>query len=193
MRRSVLLLAAACVVGCGQSAPKDDKLGQVAEFKLTERSGKAIQRDDLQDKVWVASFVFTRCAGVCPQITSNMAQLQKHFANQSDVVLVSFSVDPEHDTPEVLRVYADRFGAEPERWLFLTGDRDTMYRLIRESFHLHAEKAAGTPKAGNEVLHDQRLAVVDRHGEIRAYFDGKDEKDLARLKTKIAELVKERP
>lgn len=191
-RRGVLMLAAACVLGCGKAAPKD-RYGQVADFTLTERSGKQVQHADLHDKVWVAAFVFTRCAGPCTQISGSMARLQKELADEKDVVLVSFTVDPDYDTPEVLRDYAQRFGAEPDRWLFLTGKREAMHQLIRESFHLGVEKATGTPQAGNEVVHSSRLAVVDRRGEIRGYYDGKDENDLARLKTKVAELVKEQP
>src|SRR5713101_367446 len=102
----------------------DDDLGPVGDFSLTERSGQTVSRADLRGKVWVASFLFTRCCTGCPQITATLAQLQKELQGQPDVILVSFSVDPEHDTPKVLKDYAKEWGADPKRWLFLTGKQE---------------------------------------------------------------------
>jgi cytochrome oxidase Cu insertion factor (SCO1/SenC/PrrC family) len=180
-------------LGCDKPVPQD-RFGAVADFTLTESGAKKVKRDDLQNKVWIASFIFTRCAGPCSQITGSMARLQHDLAAEKDLLLVTFTVDPDHDTPEVLRAYAERFGARPERWLFLTGAREPLYQLIRESFHLGVEQQQGTARrSGDEVLHSTKLVVVDRQGQIRGYFDGKDENELAGLKTKIAELLKERP
>jgi protein SCO1/2 len=171
MRRLAGLLVLLLVTGRAASA---DDLGPVADFRLTERSGRTVSRADLEGKVWVAAFFFTRCKGHCLQLSATMAGLHKDFANQPDVRLVSFSVDPEADTPEVLREYADRFGADPKRWLFLTGKEDEIHGLIRESFHLSVEQNQGAARTpGNEVLHSPRLVVVDRRGHIRGYFDGR--------------------
>jgi cytochrome oxidase Cu insertion factor (SCO1/SenC/PrrC family) len=206
MRHSfaVLLIATLlAVTGCAAwtPSPADDDLGEVADFALTERSGEKVHRADLLGKVWVAAFGFTRCTGPCPQVSGTMARLQAELAGQPDVRLVSFSVDPDHDTPEVLRDYAQRFGADPHRWLFLTGPRDDVYRLILESFHLAVQQNEGEARRpGQEVTHSTRLALVDRSGHIRGYFDGRqvDEEgqpiaDLDRLKQRIAVLVKEKP
>jgi cytochrome oxidase Cu insertion factor (SCO1/SenC/PrrC family) len=173
----------------------------VADFALTERSGRTVRRDDLRGKVWVAAFVFTRCNGPCPQVSGTMARLQARLAGDDNVVLVTFTVDPTYDTPAVLRKYADRFQASLDRWLFLTGDRDAIYHLIEHSFHLGVQEATGPDrKPGAEVVHATRLAVVDRRGHARGYFSGLavDEAgqpvdDVPKLLERVAELEREGP
>jgi cytochrome oxidase Cu insertion factor (SCO1/SenC/PrrC family) len=201
MRRFVcglLFLAVVGVVGCGTQTPttaKEEDPHPVADFSLTERSGRKVSREDLLGKVWVASFVFTRCAGPCPMVSGSMARLQHKLAGQKDVVLVTFTVDPEHDTPTVLREYAELFQADPERWLFLTGKQDEVYRLIKDSFQLGVKQAAGKDRVpGNEVVHSTRLVVVDRHGNVRDHsFDGTNPDDLPRLERRVAALLREAP
>lgn len=112
------------------------QLGDVPDFVLTERSGRQVRKADLLGKVWVVNFMFTRCADECPLETSRMAYLQSKFAQQKDVRWVSISVDPEHDTPAVLTHYARQFGADVDRWWFLTGTKMAVYRLATEGFHL---------------------------------------------------------
>jgi cytochrome oxidase Cu insertion factor (SCO1/SenC/PrrC family) len=176
----------------------------VPEFKLVERSGKSVSRDDLKGKVWVASFVFTRCSGPCPQVTRTMAQLQKelNLAESPDLRLVTFTVDPEKDTPDELRRYAANFRADPDRWLFLTGLPEAeLHKLLKDGFKVTAQRSA-SPKPGDEFDHSSRLAVVDKRGNIRGYYDGirpasasdaeaEFEENLNRLKSKVAELLKE--
>jgi protein SCO1/2/putative membrane protein len=178
-------------------AARADDLGEVQDFSLTERSGRTVTRQDLLGKVWVASFVFTRCAGTCPQISRTMQRLQDWTAGQKNVLLVSITVDPSHDTPAELREYADkRYHADPERWLFLTGDRDAVYALIQKSFLLGVQETQGAEyRPGNEVTHSSRLALVDQAGHIRGYFDGREVDDggnpvddLPRLEREIAAL-----
>jgi protein SCO1/2 len=199
MRRLLPFLVLFTAAGC--SSPHLEDLGPVQDFSLTERSGRTVTRADLAGKVWVAAFGFTRCTGPCPQVSGTMARLQKETAGEKDLMLVSMSVDPDHDTPEVLQQYADRFGADPNRWLFLTGKRDELYALILESFHLAVQQNEGSARApGNEVTHSTRLALVDRRGHLRGYFDGRqvDEEgqpvnDLDRLKGAIKVLLQEPP
>jgi protein SCO1 len=183
-----LFLLALCLPGCffrddveqvGDSfrtlvtRSQPDDLGQVGDFALTERGGRTVRRSDLAGKVWVASFIFTRCGSSCPVITRNMAWLQDQLAAYPDVRLVTITVDPAYDTPEVLREYADRHGADPGRWLFLTGPPDDVYRLIRQDFHLYAEPTEGPARTpGNEVAHYSKIALVDGRGRIRAYAEG---------------------
>jgi cytochrome oxidase Cu insertion factor (SCO1/SenC/PrrC family) len=95
-----------------------------------------VRRADMEGKVWIASFIFTNCPDECPLMTAEMAQFQSDWAHVPDLRLVSISVDPERDTPAVLSQYADRFNADPERWLFLTGDKRAIYHLAREGFRL---------------------------------------------------------
>jgi cytochrome oxidase Cu insertion factor (SCO1/SenC/PrrC family) len=170
-----------------------DDLGPVADFSLTERSGKNFRLADLRGKVWVASFLFTRCCTGCPRISADLLELQKNLPEGA--VIVSFSVDPEYDTPPVLKAYADTLGADPKHWLFLTGKQDVIYRLIKDSFHLGVEQNQGEARTkGNEVTHSNRLIVVDRQGLIRGWdFDGTNPEDLPRLKQRIEELLREKP
>lgn len=187
-----LVLAALLLAGCAGPGPSqpDDDLGVVPEFTLTERSGAAVQAADLRGHVWVAAFIFTRCAGPCTQVSGSMARLQHELADVPTLRLVSFTVDPEYDTPEILRRYADRFGADPGRWLFVTGPPEAVYSLIRTGFHLTAEQNTGEARTpGNEVMHDVRLVVVDAAGHIRGYYDATDAQAVNRLEEKVRRLA----
>lgn len=190
MRPCLLLALLLLLAGC--RAAEDDRLGPIDDFQLTERAGRTVSRDDLKGKVWVAAFFFTRCAGPCSQVSGQMARLQEQWAGR-DVVLVSFTVDPDHDTPAVLRDYAVKFQADPNRWLFLTGERDKVYTLIQNSFKLGVAQNEGTARQpGDEVIHSTRLVVVDRKGEIRGYYDVRDEEHMTKLTAKLAAVLREK-
>ena len=152
-------------------------LDQLPEFSLVERGGEKIGLADLRGKVWVANFVFTNCTGPCPLLSAQMQSLQEPTKGLPNVRLVSISVDPDRDTPEVLSAYAGRFGADPDRWLFLTGHRHAVYGLIREGFKLGLQ-AAGEGHDGHseasQILHSLRFALVDVRGRLRGYYDGTD-------------------
>ena len=169
-----------------------DDLGPVADFSLTERNGQTVRLADLRGKVWVASFLFTRCCTGCPRISADLLELQKNLPQGA--VIVSFTVDPDFDTPAVVKAYADTLGADPKRWLFLTGKQSEIYRLIKDSFHLGVEQNRGEArKPGNEVTHSNRLIVVDGQGHIRGWdFDGTNPEDVPRLRQKIEELLREK-
>jgi len=196
MRRHVfLLLCLLPFAGCQPQVPpaEDDHFGAVEDFALTERSGRLVHRDDLKGKVWLAAFTFTRCAGPCTQVSGTLARLQHELKPEKDLVLVSISVDPEHDTPRVLTQYAKRYGADPDRWLFLTGEQDKVYHLIRKSFMLAVQQNEGSARTpGNEVMHDTRLWVVDRAGQLRGYYDGTQPEEVERLRKKIVVLLQEK-
>ncbi|MFQ5839362.1 MAG: SCO family protein [Candidatus Methylomirabilales bacterium] len=114
---------------------------RVPAFGLLERSGKEVTLADLRGKVWITDFVWTRCPDACPLMSAMMARFQADFADAPDLRLISISVDPEYDTPAVLTRYAAVYGADPDRWLFLTGDKETIYHLVQEGFKL----AVGDP------------------------------------------------
>lgn len=148
-------------------------LATLPSFTLVERSGRSFSSAELQGKAWVADFIFTNCPGICPALSQNMSRLDRALAalGVSDVRLVSFTVDPKRDTPEVLRNYAARYGADAERWLFLTGERDALYRLIKDGFRLAvAERSEAEARDSAELItHSDRFVLVDRQGRIRAY------------------------
>jgi len=193
--QSAYLLAAVLLLGCDgapSQPPEDDDLFVLPEFILTERDGTSFGSQDLKEKVWVASFVFTRCAGPCTRVSGTMAHLQHELESDTDARLVSFTVDPEYDQPKVLSAYAQKFGARPGRWYFLTGKPEQIYGLMRNGFHLTAQPNGGADRTpGNEVLHDTRLAVVDRRGHIRAYFDSSDADVAAAVCQKFQRLLAE--
>lgn len=160
-----------------------DDFGPVPHFDLLDRTGAAVTLDDLAGDWWVADFIFTRCTGVCPLLTTRMAALTRRIG--PDVRLVSFSVDPDHDTPDVLARYAARVGqpaADAHRWLFLTGPRPEMYRLIGEGFRLNVAAAApGAAAEGELITHSDRFVLVDPEGRIRGYYHGTDEASVDRM------------
>jgi protein SCO1/2 len=152
----------------------------VEDFSLTECHGQTVTKADLLGKPWVACFIFTRCAGPCPRVSEQMQILQNRLKG-IDVRLVSFSVDPDRDTPEDLRKYAKVYKADPERWWFLTGDKETIFRLIRKSFRTIVDD---DPKQipGFEVIHSIEIMYVDAGGVVRGRFDARDDVDMAKLR-----------
>ncbi len=155
------------------------RLSIVPDFTLTERSGEKLPLNDLKGKVWIADFIFTNCGGSCPIMSSTMANFQEQLKDVRNILLVSFSVDPERDTPDVLRQYAELYKASPSRWLFLTGEKNTIGYLTREGFHLAI--ASDSTSAVEPIIHSTMFVLVDREGVIRGYYDSSDEKLLNRL------------
>ncbi len=175
-RRAGLLAVVLAGVACG--GPTLPLLGVVPPFTLTERSGRPLGDADLRGHVSIVDFVFTRCPDVCPLLTKRMAGVQAAVADAaSPILLVSISVDPGHDTPEVLRTYADANGAG-SRWFFLGGGRDAVMALLRDGFHV----AYGDdgPAAG-PITHSDRFVLVDGRLRIRGYYHGSDPEDVDRL------------
>ena len=183
MRRTLIALAAAVVVVTGvfvlvsQRPRAPAVMAVLPEFALLERDGSPVGRADLLGSPWVADFVFTRCAIYCPRLTARMKELRARLP--ASVRSVSFSVDPEHDTPEVLAEYAQRWGIEGREWLFLTGSRDATWSLIREGFLQPVEE---TPEVtASPILHSNRFVLVDSRARLRGFYDAFDEEALAQL------------
>ena len=169
-------------------APPLPVYGSVPDFVLTERSGRTVRLADLKGHIWVADLIFTSCAGPCPMMSQQMSGFQTSLAPARDIRLVSFSVDPERDTPAVLTEYAARYRADGERWLFLTGDRKMIYRLIREGFRLTVKDA---PEDDGQIIHSLRFALVDREGRVRCYYNGDDPQSLRGLLPDVDRLLRE--
>ena len=164
----------------------------VPDFTLTERSGHQFGLADLQDKIWVADFIFTNCAGTCPVMTTQMNELQTELSEQQmqDVKLVSFTVDPKTDTPEVLQKFAHGYNASSERWFFLTGAGEDIQHLATKGFYLSA--ATGDAGTNDEIVHSIRFVLVDRQGRIRGYYDGTDTATVKKIMADIQNLLEER-
>ena len=196
--RRILGLTSVIVALCGcNGTPPLEDFGPVGDFRLTERSGRTVAVADLQGKIWIASFVFTRCPGPCPQVTGTMARLQSELGDRADkdgVLLVSFTVDPDRDQLDDLRKYAHQYGADENRWLFLTGPKEVVDPLCERGFGLGIQRRPGQ----EDVTHSTRLVLVDRHGNKRGYFDGRSVDDagqpvddVPKLKQALAILLRE--
>src|SRR6266403_4871778 len=163
--------------------------GTVPEFVLLNQDGKNFGSAQLRGKIWIADFIYTTCPGPCPMISSRMSELQKPL-EKTDVHLVSFSVDPEKDTPQVLRGYADKLQADPKRWDFLTGPKSAIYKLSHGGFKLAVSDGSG--EQGIPV-HSTRMVLVDRHGDIRGYFDATEADAITKLVADTSHLLREQP
>lgn len=163
--------------------------GAVPTFELTNQNGKPFGSAQLAGQIWIADFIFTTCPGPCPMMTTRMAELQKPL-RKSDVHLVSFTVDPDKDTPEVLRVYAEKAKADPARWDFLTGPKDTIYKLSHDGFKLGVSD--GSDEAGVPV-HSTRMVLVDRRGQIRGYYDALEADGITKLLADANHVMREQP
>ena len=188
--------------------------GQVPDFSLIERSGRPVTLADLRGKVWIVNFFYTECPDTCPLQSTHMARLQDELAQEPDVRLLSISVDPEHDTPAVLAEYAARYQADPDRWFFLTGAKDAIYRLAIDGFRLgvvereeQAWRGTGkvlawlgpglawahtSPNPDRKLIHSSRFVLVDRQAQIRGYYHGTDWESLERLRENAKIVLREK-
>ncbi|MBL8177507.1 MAG: SCO family protein [Bryobacterales bacterium] len=158
-----LLLLLLLAAGCGRNQPPLEVFGEVPDFTLTShRNSPFDAARELRGRIWVANFIFTNCAGPCPRMTSQMRQVQDATADLPELRMVSFTVDPARDTPEVLAAYGKRHRAG-ERWSFLTGTLDQLHHLKRNVFLLG--------NVDGELNHSTRFALVDRQSRIRAFYD----------------------
>ncbi len=159
-------------------------LSELQSFALTEKNDEILSLDDLKGQIWVADFIFTRCGGPCLSMSKKMSQLQTAFAHADDVKLVSVSVDPEFDTPAVLRDYADRFNAKPEKWLFLTGEKPAVLELAKSSMKVTVEEATDS----SPIIHSTYFILVDQLGNIRGYYNSAEPNALSQLAVDVEKL-----
>ena len=184
--------------------------GEVPDFALTERSGQTVTRAYLLGTVWLANFIYTQCTETCPLQSAQVARLGTEFMAEPDLRFASITVDPQHDTPTVLARYAERYGADPVRWLFLTGDKRAIYHLAKDGFRLGVvDPGDAAPSAGllqwitpapawathgstGLIMHSSRFVLVDRRAQIRAYHLADDASALDRVRRNLRTLLRER-
>jgi uncharacterized membrane protein YozB (DUF420 family) len=153
------------------SARSDASFGAIAEFEFEERRGTQVTRESLLGQPWLAGFIFTRCSTICPALTQELSHIHQALEGL-DARVVALSVDPEHDTPEVLTEYASHFtGGQADNWLFLRGPEEVTYELIRKSFKLGIERV-DEENPGLAVSHSSLLVAVDGEGQIRGFYSG---------------------
>jgi protein SCO1/2 len=179
----VTALIAAGWLGCDRDRPEPvPVMGVVQSFSFVDQDGRPVSEADLRGKPWVAAFMFTRCPTVCPRITRRMRDLQRESAERElGLRFVSFSVDPDHDTPEVLRRYAAEHGADLATWSFLTGDAASLRNLGERVFKLAVEGEAAPGAEHFGISHGAHLVLVDPALEIRGYYRSGEDSEMARL------------
>ena len=188
MGAAVLAVVSTVVVwlwhrGGVRAADKDlPVLGKVPAFQFRDQDDKPVTLESLRGSPWVADFIFTTCPGSCPIMTGKMALMQSSLPPQ--VKLVSFSVDPEHDTPAVLKEYAQRFSADGSRWKFLTGDQEAIMAQAR------GMRLAAVPATSDRpIIHDGRFLLIDGDGHIRGAYHSNDPRELSNLERDAKRLV----
>ncbi|MBT8316514.1 MAG: SCO family protein [Lutibacter sp.] len=180
------------------TTPKLVTIAKVPSFEFTNQDGKLISNSFYENKVYVVEFFFTTCPTICPKMNANMVKIQNEFYAFQDFGIVSFSINPKHDTPEILKQYAKDHGATLKNWNFLTGKQDDIYELANNGFTLYAGENS---EAEGGFEHSGMFALIDKEGNIRsrlddlgnpvAFYDGLDPKGVEMIKEDIAILLKE--
>ncbi|RKU32080.1 SCO family protein [Candidatus Poribacteria bacterium] len=170
-------------VNSNVESPEPAPLASVPNFSLTNQQGMSFGISDLDGKLWVADFIFTNCPTICPDMTQKMAELQAEIENNK-VIFVSITVDPERDTPKVLSQYALENGAEQDRWQFLTGDKDQIYKLANNGFKLAAAYHEGV------FPHSTKFVVIKPDRTIHDYYDSRSKAAMQKIRKDIKQLLK---
>ena len=165
------------------------KYHKIAPFSLTNQNGKTITQEDYDNKIYVADFFFTTCQTICPIMTDHMLQIQKELKDDPDVLLLSHSVIPEHDTSPVLKKYALKKGVNDQKWNLVTGSKKEIFTLARKSY-LAVKDLPGTAD-DLDMVHTENFMLIDKKKQIRGYYDGTEEEDIERLLKDIAILKEE--
>lgn len=165
------------------------RLGRVPDFAFTSERGRPMTVRDLEGKAWIADFIFTRCGGFCPMMSQRMEELASTLKDEPRVAFVSFDVDPEHDSLADLATYSRQHRADPERWVFLRGDRPGVRSLAGEGFKLAiVDGHADDPEP---ILHSSHFVLVDKRREIRGYYDGAESAGVDTLATDARRLARD--
>ena len=169
----------------------------VPPFTFTERTGQPFDSASLRGKVWLANFFFTACPGPCLAMNAKVQEIQQDLEKDKgdSVRIVSFSIAPEMDTPAVLTKYAARFHAQPGRWFFLTGDRDAIYHVAHDVFMLPVVKTDPAKREADQgdYIHTTKLALVDREGVVRGYYDSENPEVVQKVLVDVGNLLREKP
>ncbi len=181
---SILLLATMLLISCEESKiDKEPPLWKAPAFSLVDQNGATFTSDTLKGKVWIATLFFSTCNGPCPMMAMRLAELQE-AVNRPDLMIISISCDPEHDTPQMLQQYAQRNQADPKRWIFLTGKLDEV-KAVADGLKLGFEPAL----KDIPITHSTQFLLIDQNGNVRGVYNHDDEESLKQLKADSAKLA----
>lgn len=165
-------------------------LSEVKPFSFVDQDGRIVTNKDVAGKVYVAEYFFTTCKGICPKLNTNLKSVYEKYKNEPDFLILSHSVDPETDSVGRLKIYADSLGVDSRHWIFLTGDKDSLYQAARLSYLLDDPKNNLSP-IDQQFIHTQFFALVDKSGEVRKIVDGLEKDELKQMDKAIDQLLKE--
>jgi protein SCO1/2 len=161
----------------------------IPNYKLQTQSGDSLELDSLYSKIYVADFFFATCPGICPKLSNSLERVQEAFVRDRNFRIVSFTVDPDKDSVQALRRYADIHNAIPGKWYFLRSSKEDIYGLARKGFFVTAkEDEDGGPEA---FIHSEKLVLVDQVGNIRGYYSGVDSNSVSQLMGDIVLLLRD--
>lgn len=165
----------------------------IGKFSFLNQEGKQITQEDVKGKVFVAEYFFTTCGTICPIMNQQMQRVHKAYKDNSDFRILSFSVNPEVDTVEQMKRYAEQHGADSKQWFFLTGTREKLYDLARKSFFvLKPTEAENQGDVGSDFIHTNNFVLVDKEMRIRGYYDGTNTKEVDEMIKDINQLLEEK-
>lgn len=178
------------LVACGGQGASLGSYGELPGFALKDQRGVEVRDADLKGRVLVVDFIFTSCPDVCPLLTQQLAGIRKQLQPRASLAFVSFSVDPEHDTPERLQQFATQHGADHADWYFLTGPLAQVREVVTSGFKQAMQAEPVVPGKPRNVLHGTHFVLVDRSGQIRGFFRN-DGEGTAQLQKAAAQLLAE--
>ncbi len=167
--RPLLIYGPKEALPANENGTVDTLYHHIPSFNFTNQNAESYSSSQLDGNIYVANFFFATCPTICPKMSTNMLQVQDRFKDRKDLKLVSFTVNPGHDTPEVLKEYAQKVHANEEKWSFLTAPKDSIYNVAFNGFFVSAQKDSLAPGG---FLHSGNLILIDWNGRIRGYFDG---------------------
>lgn len=167
-------------------------IGYVKPFRFVSQNGTPFSENNMVGKVCVVEYFFTTCKGICPRMNNNMKGIYEMFKNEPNFLIVSHTCNPETDSVPVIKRYADSLGVDTKKWLFLTGRKDSLYSMARNSYLLDDPKN-NLERLEDQFIHTQFFALIDKSGQVRGQvYDGLKENELNLLKKDIAKLLKEK-
>lgn len=166
-------------------------LSYVHPFSFSNQEGRRITERDVAGKVYVAEYFFTTCKGICPKMNTNMKKVYEEFKDEKGFLILSHTVDPETDSIGRLKHYADSLQVNANKWYFLTGSKDSLYKIARNSYLLDDPKN-GNDDIKNQFIHTQFFALVDKQGQVRKIYDGLKNDELKELSADIKKLLNEK-
>ena len=162
---------------------------RILDFNLVNHLGDTVTLADVQGQILVVDFFFTRCATICPLMTKNLQRIHDRLGPDAPVQLMSHSVTPVADSVSVLAAYADKHGADPDLWWFLTGEKSEIYTLARKSYFSCLDEGDG---GFQDFVHTENIVLVDDQGRLRGFYDGTDSKAMSQLFSDLEFLLEKR-